>query len=295
MNTETGDPPMTNTNDMSTSWRNWIAGNLQRGCTQQALIETMLQADFDAAFAANCIACVANDISPQPEPSNNAKLPYQYETSLIAPGNSIDLFDRSVKVGLRVNRPDIVVVNEFMSREECEQLIEQSRRKLTPSAIVDPRTGKFQVIADRSSEGTYFQRGESPLISQLDRRISELMNWPEDHGEGIQILHYGVGAQYKPHFDYFPENESGGALQMTQSGQRVATLVMYLNEVTEGGETVFPDVGISITPKQGSAAYFAYCNSLGQVDPATLHGGAPVLTGEKWIATKWMRQRKYSS
>ncbi|AEF98617.1 2OG-Fe(II) oxygenase [Methylomonas methanica] len=286
---------MTNTNDMSTSWRNWIAGNLQRGCTQQALIESMLQADFDAAFAANCIACVANDVSPQPEPSNKAKLPYQYETSLVAAGNNIDLFDRSVKVSLRVSRPDIVVVDEFMSGEECEQLIEQSRRKLTPSAIVDPQTGKFQVIADRSSEGTYFQRGESPLISRLDRRISELMNWPEDHGEGIQILHYGVGAQYKPHFDYFLENESGGALQMTQSGQRVATLVMYLNEVTEGGETVFPDVGISITPKRGSAAYFAYCNSLGQVDPATLHGGAPVLTGEKWIATKWMRQYKYGS
>lgn len=286
---------MTNTNGMSTSWRNWIAGNLQRGCTQQALIESMLQADFDAAIAANCIACVANDVSPEPEPTNNANLPYQYETSLVAAGNSIDLFDRSVKVSLRVSRPDIVVVDEFMSGEECEQLIEQSRRKLTPSAIVDPRTGKFQVIADRSSEGTYFQRGESPLISRLDRRISELMNWPEDHGEGIQILHYGVGAQYKPHFDYFPENESGGALQMTQSGQRVATLVMYLNEVTEGGETVFPDVGISITPKRGSAAYFAYFNSLGQVDPATLHGGAPVLAGEKWIATKWMRQSKYGS
>lgn len=286
---------MTNTNGMSTSWRNWIAGNLQRGCTQQALIESMLQADFDATFAANCIACVASDVSPESKSSNDANLPYQYETSLVAPGNSIDLFDRGVKVSLRVNRPDIVVVDEFMSREECEQLIEQSRRKLTPSAIVDPRTGKFQVIADRSSEGTYFQRGESPLISRLDRRISELMNWPEDHGEGIQILHYGVGAQYKPHFDYFPENESGGALQMTQSGQRVATLVMYLNEVTEGGETVFPDVGISITPKQGSAAYFAYCNSLGQVDPATLHGGAPVLAGEKWIATKWMRQSKYGS
>lgn len=286
---------MTNTNGMTTSWRNWIAGNLQRGCTQQALIESMLQADFDAAIAANCIACVSNDVSPEPEPTNNANLPYQYETSLVAAGNSIDLFDRSVKVSLRVSRPDIVVVDEFMSGEECEQLIEQSRRKLTPSAIVDPQTGKFQVIADRSSEGTYFQRGESPLISRLDRRISELMNWPEDHGEGIQILHYGVGAQYKPHFDYFPENESGGALQMTQSGQRVATLVMYLNEVTEGGETVFPDVGISITPKRGSAAYFAYFNSLGQVDPATLHGGAPVSTGEKWIATKWMRQSKYGS
>ncbi|MGR8931652.1 MAG: 2OG-Fe(II) oxygenase [Gammaproteobacteria bacterium] len=284
------------TNEPPHAWRDWIAGNLERGCARQSVIESMLQADFDAAFAAHCVESVAKDLSPMIEtPFSQASFPYQYETSRITPGNTIDLPDRSVKVLLRVTRPDIVVIDDFLSDQECDELIERSRQKLAPSTIVNPQSGKFEVITDRSSKGTYFQRGENELISRLDRRISELMNWPEENGEGIQILHYGEKAEYKPHFDYFPAHESGSAPHLNESGQRVATLVMYLNNVTEGGETVFPDAGLRISPKRGAAAYFSYFNSLGQVDPATLHGGAPVLAGEKWIATKWMRQRRYGS
>lgn len=75
--------------------------------------------------------------------------------------------------------------------------------------------------------------------------------------------------------------------------RRVSTLVIYLNDVEGGGETMFPEVGLSVTPKKGSAVYFEYCNSLGQIDPLSLHCGVPVTAGEKWIATKWMRQGNY--
>ena len=68
---------------------------------------------------------------------------------------------------------------------------------------------------------------------------------------------------------------------------------MYLNDVAEGGETTFPSIHLTVSPKKGSAVYFEYCNSRGQVDPLSLHAGQPVLQGEKWIATKWMRERKY--
>jgi prolyl 4-hydroxylase len=69
---------------------------------------------------------------------------------------------------------------------------------------------------------------------------------------------------------------------------------MYLNDVEQGGETIFPSIHLSVTPKKGSAVYFEYCNDLGQVDSMSLHGGVPVIAGEKWIATKWMRQRRYT-
>ncbi len=128
----------------------------------------------------------------------------------------------------------------------------------------------------------------------LDRRISEVMNWPIENGEGLQILNYKVGAEYRPHFDYFSEDESGSKHHLGKGGQRVSTLVVYLCNVEAGGETTFPAIGLTIKPKIGSAVYFEYCNSLGQVDPLTLHGGAPVLKGEKWIVTKWKRQGKYT-
>lgn len=283
-------------NDISPAWRDWIITNLQRGCTRQSMIESMVQAQFDATFAAACIARMADSEMNMAQTTAARALSnesYRYEPSRVASGNTIALSDGPVKVALRLSRPDVVLVDGFMSDTECEQLIAQSRHKLLPSTVVDPQSGGRQVIAARSSEGTYFQRGENALVQRLERRISELMNWPVERGEGIQVLHYQAGAEYRPHFDYFPEQNAGSALHLAQGGQRVATLVMYLNDVTEGGETVFPDVGLSVTPRCGSAVYFCYGNSLGQVDRATLHAGAPVLAGEKWIATKWVRQRQY--
>lgn len=284
---------MMTTNEISPAWRDWIVNNLNRGCTPQSMVESMVEANFDAAFAATCISRAVSNIGFEAPLAPVNHHPYLYEPSRVAPGNTIELNDGPIKITMRLERPDIVLVDRFLSDAECDELIAQSKQKCLPSTIVDPQSGDTRIIAERSSEGTYFQRGESALIQRLERRISDLMNWPVARGEGIQVLHYRAGAEYKPHFDYFPAHESGSAPHLAKSGQRVATLVMYLNDVDQGGETTFPEVGLSIAPKKGSAAYFAYVNSLGQVDPATLHAGAPVVRGEKWIATKWMRQYKY--
>ncbi len=80
---------------------------------------------------------------------------------------------------------------------------------------------------------------------------------------------------------------------LKHGGQRVATLVMYLNDVEAGGSTVFPEVGLDVLPRRGHAVYFAYTTEEGQLDKRSLHGGSPVSAGEKWIATKWFRQRNY--
>lgn len=284
---------MAKTDDISPAWGDWIADNLSRGCTPQSMIAAMVQAQFAPEIAAAHIASIAT-ILPKSEmlqPQHNE--PYHYEASRIAPGNTISLGDRTVNVALRLDHPDIVLIHGFMSDEECDTLIEQAREKLLPSTIVDPQSGDFRKIDARTSEGTYFQRGENELVLRLEQRISELMNWPMERGEGIQVLHYRAGAEYRAHFDYFPVQDPGSTSHTASGGQRVATLVMYLNDVTEGGETVFPSIGLSVTPRRGTVAYFAYGNSLGQVDPATLHASAPVLRGEKWIATKWMRQGQY--
>jgi prolyl 4-hydroxylase len=122
---------------------------------------------------------------------------------------------------------------------------------------------------------------------------AQVMHWPLENGEGIQILHYTIGGEYTAHFDYFPPDDPGSQLHIAKGGQRVSKLIIYLNEVEAGGETVFPAVNLAVVPNKGAAVYFEYCNSKGQIDPLTLHGGLPVIVGEKWIATKWMRQRRY--
>jgi prolyl 4-hydroxylase len=192
----------------------------------------------------------------------------------------------------RFSRPDVVLFANVLSEAECALLVWLAREKLARSTTVDPVTGELTVIANRTSFGAFFALKENELIERLDARFAELLNWPADHAEGLQVLRYQTGGEYKPHFDYFPAAEAGSAVHLAQGGQRIASLIIYLNEVEEGGETIFPDLGLSVVPKPGFAVYFAYCNSQQQVDPLTLHGGAPVRRGEKWIATKWLRETR---
>ena len=278
-------------------WHSWIQENLARGCTPQSLIDDMVRNHFDPVFARAAVNGVMSGpftttTQTQAKAANQAT-GYVYEKPRLHGGNLIRTSDRDVRIVMRVRRPLIAVLDGVLSDEECDELIQRSSDKMRRSTTVDPKTGKHEVIADRSSEGTFFALNADPFIARLDRRISEVMNWPVENGEGLQILHYGVGGEYKPHFDYFPPEDPGSQVQMTIGGQRVSTMVMYLNEVEEGGTTIFPEIGLEVVPKKGSAVYFEYTNSQNQLDKLTLHGGSPVTRGEKWIMTKWMRQRRY--
>jgi prolyl 4-hydroxylase len=149
------------------------------------------------------------------------------------------------------------------------------------------------VIHDRSSEGTYFMRGENPLVTRIERRLAELSSYPVENGEGLQILHYGVGGEYKPHFDFFEPEYAGSAGHLENGGQRVSTTILYLNDVEVGGETIFPEISLLVSARKGAAVYFSYYDAGGVPDRLTLHGGTPVRSGEKWIATKWVRERPH--
>jgi prolyl 4-hydroxylase len=87
--------------------------------------------------------------------------------------------------------------------------------------------------------------------------------------------------------------DDGQATTVSRFGQRVATMICYLSSVESGGATLFPEVRLEVRPLPGRAVYFTYVDSDGAVDRMSLHGGAPVHAGEKWIATQWCRQRPY--
>lgn len=285
---------------LTNDWQTWIKENLARGCSAPSLIDTMIKENFDPVFAGISVYQMSGGgltqgaVAAPPvrvEPTGHV---YVYETPrLPQTGNVIHTAGRDVRISFRLSQPVVALFDNLMSHDECDELIRLSRIKLKRSTTVDPLTGKEQVIDDRSSCGTFFAINEDDFIARLDRRIAAVMHWPLENGEGIQILNYKIGGEYKTHFDYFPPGDPGSQLHIANGGQRVSTMVMYLNDVEEGGETVFPSINLSVVPKKGSAVYFEYCNSQGQIDPLTLHGGLPVVTGEKWIATKWMRQRRY--
>ena len=286
------------------SWEAWLSSNVARGCSIDSMIDAMVQAGFATeaaraevrkAFGMNPADAEAASAAVATEAAlvKTASQTYQYDESPVARGNTIRAHDRDVRVLMRCERPQVIVFGDVLSADECAEMIERSSHRLKRSTTVNPETGQEDVIRNRTSEGIWYQRGEDAFIEKMDRRISSLMNWPVENGEGLQILHYGTTGEYRPHFDYFPPDQPGSAVHTAQGGQRVSTLVIYLNDVPDGGETIFPEAGMSVAAVKGGAVYFRYMNGQRQLDPLTLHGGAPVLGGDKWIMTKWMRERAY--
>jgi prolyl 4-hydroxylase len=280
--------------------RHWVEHNLDRGCPPEQLIEGMIAQRFDPPIAQGVVrAFVDARISGVPLTADSIAIDvptaYTYDPPRLAAGNSIPTTDRVVSVVARLARPFIAVLADVLSAEECAELIALARPRLTPSTVVDPVTGENRVAEHRNSEGMFFALRETPLIAALDARFSRIMNSPVDHGEGLQVLRYGPGTRSTPHFDFLVPGNAANEQSLRRSGQRISSLVAYLNDVPQGGETIFPLAGLSVCPQQGNAVYFEYCNRRGQVDAGSLHAGAPVTRGEKWAVTKWMRERPFVS
>lgn len=267
----------------------WVLHNLRQGCAPAQVMEAMRAQRMPAEAARSIVDAFVFALrtgSPVPVDSVTVAPPYQYEPSRLPQGTSIRAADRLVRVAARAAQPAMAVLNDVLDAQECEELIALARPRLTPSTTVDPLTGQDRAGGHRSSLGMFFRLRENPLVARIDERVSALMNLPVENGEGLQVLHYPAGAQSLPHFDFLVSSNAANQASLQRSGQRVSTLVSYLNDVEEGGETVFPETGWSVSPQRGSAVYFEYCNSLGQIDPASLHAGAAVVRGEKWVATK---------
>jgi len=293
--------PMSAMVKLSAELRGWIEGNLERGCAPEQMIESMIAQRFDSAVARALIeAFVQARRSGVPLTGDTLTLDtspdrYVYETPRLQAGHSLHTADCTVSVLIRLERPMLAVLADVLSSAECDHLISLARPRLAPSTVVDPETGENKVAAHRSSEGMFFRPEETPFIATLERRIARIMNCPMENGEGLQVLRYPPGAQSTPHFDFLIPSNLANQQSLARSGQRISTLVIYLNDVEAGGETVFPEVGLALTPRKGHALYFEYCNSRDQVDPLSLHAGAPITAGEKWAVTKWMRQRRFVS
>lgn len=282
----------TSSQTASPELRQWIVEQAQAGHSPETVLKAMVDAGWDESvalaaledtLASHLASLRAPATPPAPEPVPEPDLT-QSPTTVFA-------HDREVKVLLSLNSPRVVLFGGFMSEAECDELIAQASPRLVRSETVDNDTGGSEVNAARTSHGMFFQRGESDLLRRIEARIAALVNWPVENGEGVQVLNYKPGAEYKAHYDYFDPAQPGSATILKRGGQRVGTLVMYLNTVERGGGTTFPDVQLEVAPIKGNAVFFAY----GHAHPSSrsLHGGSPVLTGEKWVATKWMRQGRF--
>lgn len=272
--------------------RRWIIDQAQAGYAAPVVLQSMRDAGWDEDVAAEAMEMTLqdhlNEVAVQKGLPAAVPVP---EPALADSPAAVDCGDRTVNVLLSMAMPRIVVFSNLLSPEECDALIAAARPRMARSLTVATKTGGEEINDDRTSDGMFFQRGESPVIQRIEERIARLLNWPLENGEGVQVLHYRPGAEYKPHYDYFDPGEPGTPTIVQRGGQRVGTLVMYLNTPEKGGGTIFPDIHLEVAPQRGNAVFFSYERP--HPSTRTLHGGAPVVAGEKWIATKWLREREF--
>ncbi len=272
--------------------RKWIIDQVAAGQPPEVLLQSMVAGGWKENVALQVLQDTLRSVLD--EQLEDAELPPPVLVPEPLPPlwpNVIRTPDREVRVLLALRDPRVVVFGGLLSDEECDALIELARPRLTRSNVVQVDTGTNQVHEARTSDGMFFKRGENELVQRIEARIATLMRWPLENGEGIQVLHYLPGAQYKPHYDYFDPAHSGTPSILKRGGQRVATLVCYLNTPICGGATVFPDTHLEVAAMRGNAVFFSYDRA--HPSTKTLHEGAPVIEGEKWVATKWVREGRF--
>ena len=281
---------------VTTELHQWIIEQAQAGCRPEDVLASMRASGWaePVAIAAmetslgqflGAAAAMATQTQALPVP---VPVP---EPALLDSPSRLWALDRQVTVLLTLRQPRLVVFGGLLSDDECDALVALAAPRTARSETVVIETGGNEVNAARTSEGMFFGRGETPLCQRIEARIAALLNWPVRNGEGLQVLHYRPGAEYKPHHDYFDPSQPGMAAVLARGGQRVGTLVIYLNTPEQGGATTFPDVALEVAPIKGNAVFFSYDRP--HAVTRTLHGGAPVLAGDKWVATKWLREGEF--
>jgi prolyl 4-hydroxylase len=187
--------------------------------------------------------------------------------------------------------PPVFVVDNFLTPEECTSLMTAGASGLKRSIVVDGLAGK-SAAPSRTSESCYLLK-ESTLW--LSARIATLLGKPVSTQEPAQVARYKEGQYYLGHFDAFDVTTGPGRECVATGGQRVATVLVYLNDVAAGGGTFFPRLGPTGTrfmPSCGRAVVFFPCALDGRLDPLALHA-AEAAVDEKWVAQVWVRKRDF--
>ena len=291
---------------IDTPWVEWVATNKIKGVSAASMLLEMTKVGFNEHESLRLIASIdklplyntvkkleAEKIELQAK-INNLQKPLFTNTEptlyLSKTKFSGEINGQSISISCKMDKPNIFMATNFVSAAEITYLLHSANTKLQASKVIDNNTGESIPHTNRTSSGMSFQRGENKVISDIEDRISKLIQWPVEKGEGIQVLKYDVGQQYKPHYDYFIPDQPSTDIHIKKGGQRIGTLIMYLSTPEEGGFTEFPNLNLSFPAVAGNVLFFSYLDANNK---DTLHSGTPVVKGEKYIATKWLREKTY--
>tara|TARA_B100000902_G_scaffold113736_1_gene114861 strand:+ start:971 stop:2332 length:1362 start_codon:yes stop_codon:yes gene_type:complete len=259
--------------DLTQEWLNWIFENIQRGCDKNDLLQTLLKEGFSQSQSKIALGLdlSADDLVEVKQSQEEAK---EYSANYLISAKRIP--DVSA---------EIYEVENFLSQDECNLLVNEIKSALRPSTIASE--GEFDSTY-RTSSTCDLGNKNNPFLKEIDRRISDFIGIGASYGETLQGQHYTENQEFKAHTDYFEGSQllehDGGR------GQRTYTFMIYLNEVEKGGETEFLRLNKTFSPTQGKALIWNNLNEDGTPNENTMHQAHPVEKGKKTIITKWFRQ-----
>jgi prolyl 4-hydroxylase len=284
------------------TWQDWIMENLARACSPLDMANSMARSGQHSMAVARAAIDEALRIqagetaAPAPGQQDAQASAFQapHEMPFIdVSRNIISVPDREVEVLFVLKKPQVILLGNVLSEEECDAIIAHCGSRYTRSTVTAEADGASVVHEGRTSEMAFIQRGEAEVAERIDQRLAALAHWSPECSEPFQLQKYGKTQEYRPHFDWLDPDSAGHRSHLARGGQRLATFILYLCDVEQGGGTVFPALGLEVFPKKGNALWFLNTDSNHQPDQQTLHGGAPVVSGTKIIANKWLRQGRY--
>lgn len=247
---------------LTQTWRDWLRLNRDRGCDPTVLFQKALSQGFDAD-------AIALELGA-PELLRQAPL--------------LDPHNRPRAWRLDTEMAQIYEIPALLTADECTAVISAIDQALVPSTVT-------RGSADYRTRRTCHLTAVDPLLTQrLDQRSAALIGVDPALSEPLQGQRYDPGQYFKAHTDWFAPGTDEFELHTRIGGQRTWTLMVYLNRVEAAGETVFERVGRSFTPAAGYGLAWNNLQRDGRPNPATLHEAMPVLSGRKYVITKWFRQ-----
>lgn len=181
----------------------------------------------------------------------------------------------------------------FAPRAVCEWLVGRARGRLEPALVYDAVSHENQLHEMRTNTMALFDYATLDVVQFLvQARMAETCGYPMQHFELPMVLHYDVGQQITPHFDFIDANAPDYAEQIREQGQRMVTFLLYLNDAYEGGETTFPELGIVHRGHTGCGFFFYNAHADLSPDRRMLHTGSPPTVGEKWIVSQFIVSKR---
>lgn len=259
------------------SWKFWIWDNVKRGSPKRELAEILLEEGFDKQL-------IINEFG----------LPNLFQVDSLAPILKIENILKNNNTERLSDKLNIFKVKNVLTEDQCLKTIEVIKEKCTKSSVIDYDNGGSKISDFRTSSTAYLFRKNNPIISEIEDAILNIVSIPEKYSEQIQGQYYKVGEQFKPHFDAFFSLTDEQKRQIELHGNRTWTAMIYLNSTLKGGHTRFTEIDLETKPEMGTMILWQ--NTIdGSNIPESKHWGMPVEEGEKFILTKWFREKPYQN